>query len=181
MDRTWRESRVTQTIFTILRLYVAYQWISSGAGKLFGAESSAWVGSQAGTAITGFFKGALTKTAGAHPDVSWWYGGFIQHIALPNAKVFSYIISYGEFLAGIAILIGFLTNIALLAAILMNLNYLMAGTISSNPLLLLLEVILLWGGVATYYFGVDRVFIPRWRRYRMDRQKRREEGTETKS
>lgn len=170
MQLTWRESRVTQIIFTLLRLYVGYQWVMSGYEKVFGAQSASWVGANAGTAVTGFLQGALAKTGGAHPDVSWWYGGFIENVALPNAQVFSYLVAFGELLVGVGLILGFLTNIALLAGILMNTAYLMAGTVSTNPFNLILEVILLWGGVATYYWGIDRVFIPRWRKYRMARR-----------
>ena len=172
MDLTWRESRITQIIFTIIRLYVAYEWITAGFNKVFGANAEKWVGSQAGTAVTGFLQGALQK------DISWWYAGFIENIALPNATLFSYVIAWGELLAGIGIAIGFLTNIALLGTILMNTAYLMAGTISTNPQLLILEVILLWGGVATYYFGVDRIFLPRWRKYRLRREEHKLEHDE---
>lgn len=42
----------------------------------------------------------------------------------------------------------------------MNLNFLLAGTISTNPVFLALEVILLFAGVGSYYWGIDRLAIP---------------------
>lgn len=163
----WRESKLMQVVWTILRVYVGWQWLSSGLGKTFGSGSAVWVGPKAGTAITGFLKGALAKTTGAHPDVQWWYGGFISDIALPNATLFSYIVAWGEVLVGVGLILGFLTTIALFAGILMNFNYLFAGTVSINAFLLLLEALLIWAGAAAYYWGIDRAFLPRWKKWRL--------------
>ena len=54
-------------LWLIVRLYLGYEWISSGLGKL---GSPAWTGSQAGAAVSGFAQGALSKTGGEHPDVT---------------------------------------------------------------------------------------------------------------
>jgi len=156
----FRESLTGTVIWTVLRVWVGWQWLTSGWGKVFGAGSEVWVGDKAGTAVMGFLKGALGKTVGEHPDVQAWYGWFITHLALPNAKVFSYIIAYGEVLTGIALILGILTITALLAGVLMNLNYLLAGTVSINPVLLTVEAILLYVGPAVYYIGLDRWLIP---------------------
>lgn len=165
----WRESKFMQVVWTIVRVYVGWEWLSAGFEKTFGSGSAAWVGAKAGTAITGFLKGGLAKTAGDHPQVQSWYGWFLSHIALPNATFFSYIIAWGEFLVGVGLIIGCLTTIALFAGILMNLNYLFAGTVSTNAQLLLLEALLLWAGAAAYYWGVDRVFLPRWKKWRLEK------------
>lgn len=165
----WRESRLSQVIWTILRVYVGWQWLTAGLDKTIGPSSAVWVGPKAGVAITGFLKGALSKAAGAHPDVQWWYSWFIKSIALPNATAFGYAVAWGELLIGIGLILGFLTTIALLAAVFLNLNYLFAGTVSINPLLLFWEALLLWGGAATYYWGIDRAFLPRWKRIRLNR------------
>jgi thiosulfate dehydrogenase (quinone) large subunit len=163
----WRESRLMQVIWTVIRVYVGWEWLSAGIGKTFGPGSAAWVGPNAGAAVTGFLKGALAKTGGQHPDVQWWYASFIQNIALPNAKTFGYAVAWGEILVGLGLILGFLTTIALLAGILMNMSYLLAGAISTNPILLFLSGLLLWAGAAAYYWGIDRVFIPRWKKWRL--------------
>ena len=66
----------------IIRLSLGYAWRSAGWGKLTN-PAGAWVGVTAGTAISGFLKGALAKTTGDHPDVSGWYATFLQQVALP--------------------------------------------------------------------------------------------------
>lgn len=165
----WRESKLMQVVWTIVRVYVGWEWLSAGFGKTFGSSSAAWVGANAGTAVTGFLKGGLAKATGEHPQVQSWYGWFIEQIALPNATLFSYIVAWGELLVGVGLIIGFLTTIALFGGILMNLNYLFAGTVSTNAQLLVLEALLLWAGAAAYYWGVDRVFLPRWKKWRLEK------------
>ena len=169
MAAAWRESRLMQVIWTVIRVFVGWEWLSAGFDKVFGAGSAAWVGPKAGTAVTSVLKGALTRTSGQHPDVQWWYASFIQNVALPNAKTFSYVVSWGELLVGIGLILGFLTTIALLAAVLMNMSYLLAGAISTNPILLVWEALLLWAGAAAYFWGIDRAFLPKWKRWRLSK------------
>src|SRR5437870_3560951 len=76
----------------LLRLYVGYEWITAGWGK----ATSGWLGGEAGTAIQGFFAGAIGKASGAHPAVSAWYAYFLNNIAAPHAALFSYLITFGE-------------------------------------------------------------------------------------
>lgn len=159
--QNWRDSQLVRLLATLLRLYLGYSWTVSGYGKVFGASREVWVGSQAGVAVTGFLKGALTKTGGAHPDVQSWYAWFINHLALPNAKVFSYMVASGELLTGIALLLGGFTTVALFVSLLMNFNYLLAGAVSVNPIFIIEALILLWLGRAAYYWGVDRWLLPR--------------------
>ena len=70
-------------------------------------------------------------------------GGFGSHVVVPHATIFSYVITFGELLVGIAIILGAFTGIAAFFGAMMNLNYLFAGTLSINPLLLLIELFLI--------------------------------------
>ncbi|MDA8440942.1 MAG: DoxX family membrane protein [Peptococcaceae bacterium] len=164
---SYKDSMIGRVIWTVIRVWVGWQWVTSGWEKL---NSPVWVGSKSGVAIEGFLHGAMTKSLGLHPDVQAWYAWFVNTVAIPNGKLFSYIIAYGEFLAGVGILLGFLTVPALIAAALMNLNYLLAGTVSTNPILLVLEAVLLFVGAPVWYFGLDAVFWPYWKHRRL-RQK----------
>lgn len=162
----WRNSSWARAIWTILRVYLGWSWLTSGFGKVFGSNSTVWVGDKAGIAVTGFLQGALAKTSGPHPDVQWWYAWFIQHMALPNAKIFSYFVAWGELLVGIALILGAFTTLALLAGLLMNFSYLLAGTVSANPVFQIQELILLFAGAAAFYWGVDRWLWPLVKRSR---------------
>lgn len=162
----------------VVRLYAAYEWLTAGWVKLTGVDlafgpdfgkysaKSQWVfnGSN-GAGMKGFVTFALSKAPGgklasAHPDVPGWYASFLKDFVLPNAGFFSYVITFGEVLVGLGLLVGALTGIAAFFGLFMNLNYLFAGTVSINPTLgvTCLFLVLAWR-VAGYY-GVDRYLLP---------------------
>jgi len=145
-------------VWFIVRLYVGYEWLIAGWEKI---KNPVWVGSKAGIAVKGFLMGALAKAAGEHPDVSSWYANFIQHFAIPHAVFFSYAVSYGELLVGIALILGLFTGIAAFFGTFMNLNYLFAGTVSTNPLLLLLQLFLILAWRTAGWIGLDSYVLPR--------------------
>jgi DoxX. len=144
-------------VWTVLRIWLGYQWITAGWEKITGGG---WVGSSAGTAISGFLNGAVAKATGEHPAVQMWYADFIKSVALPNAKVFSYLIAYGELLAGISLILGALTIVGLLGGAFMNLNYMLAGTTSTNPTMYTVAFLLILAGAGAYSIGLDRFILP---------------------
>ena len=144
-------------VWLILRVYVGWQWLTAGWAKV---TSAAWVGPQAGTAIQGFLQGALKKTAGAHPDVSSWYAFFINNVAALHTVFFSYLVAYGELLVGIALILGIFVGIASFFGAFMNFNYLFAGTVSINPLLLFVELFLILAWRNAGWLGIDRWLLP---------------------
>ena len=147
-------------LWTLVRLYVGYEWLIAGWGKATN-PAGVWVGAKAGAAVTGFLTGALKKTGGDHPDVQGYYGWFIQHVALPNATFLSYAVTFGEIFVGIALILGLFTGIAAFFGGLMNTNYLMAGTVSSNPMLFVLATLLVLAWRTSGYWGLDRWLLPR--------------------
>ena len=150
-------NKYVSVIWTILRIWLGYQWITAGYEKII---DPVWVGTKAGVAITGFLNGAIAKASGDHPSVEGWYASFIREFALPNAKVFSYIVAYGEVLVGISLILGLFTIVGLLAGGFMNLNYMLAGTTSTNPKLYTVTFILLVAGAGAYIIGLDRFALP---------------------
>ena len=144
-------------VWLLLRLYVAYTWVTAGWEKVM---SPAWVGSQAGTALHGFLAGAVAKSSGANPAVASWYAWFVSNVALPHVTTFSYIISFGELAVGVGLVLGAFTGIAAFFGAFMNLNYLFAGTISVNPLLLLIELFLILAWRNAGWLGLDRWLLP---------------------
>ena len=141
-----------------LRIWLGWQWLGAGWGKF---NNPAWIGDKAGTSIGGYFKGVLTDAASARPDVTGWYADFIQNFAVPNAVFFSYLITFGEIAVGLGLILGAFTGIAAFFGTFMNLNFLFAGTVSSNPLLLVctLFLILAWRNAGR--IGLDRWLLPK--------------------
>lgn len=146
-------------LWMIIRLYLGYEWLMAGWGKLV-HPAGVWVGAKAGAAVTGFIQGALTKTGGDHPDVSGWYASFLQQVALPNAVLFSYLVTFGEIFVGVALILGLLTGFAAFFGGFMNASYLFAGTVSTNPLLLLLAIVLILAWRVAGHWGLDRWVLP---------------------
>jgi thiosulfate dehydrogenase [quinone] large subunit len=120
----------------------------------------AWTGSKAGSSIAGFAAGALKKTAGDHPDVTGWYAGFLQSVVIPNAALWSWAITLGEMAVGIGLILGLFTGIAAFFGGMMNANYLLAGTISTNPLLFILATWLVLAWRVAGYWGLDYWLLP---------------------
>lgn len=143
-------------VWLLLRLYVGYEWLMAGWEKFTGG----WVGSGAGSAITGFFKGVLAQTTGAHPNVSSWYAFFIQNFAIAHPVFLSYLVTYGEIAVGIGLILGVFTGIAAFFGAFMNFNYLFAGAVSINPLLLLIELFLILAWRNAGWLGIDRWLLP---------------------
>ena len=160
-----RNPKVTGLVWLIARLWLGYEWLMAGYEKVFGEGSAAYVGSKAGSGVAGFLKGALAKSTlnptlpaaqAAHPTVQTWYAYLVRDVFLPNATLFSYLVAFGELLVGIALIVGIFTHFAALMGVLMNLSYLFAGTTSTNPQMLVVGLtIVLVGGVAVGYYGID--------------------------
>ena len=143
-------------IWLIIRLYVGYAWLKAGWGKL---TTDVWTGDQAGTALTGFINGVLAK-AEEGGDVTGWYASFLENTVLPNAKVFSFMVAYGELLVGLGLIFGLLTGIAAFFGGLMNVSFLFAGALSSNPLLFILATWLVLAWKVAGWYGLDRWALP---------------------
>lgn len=151
-------------VWLLLRLYVGWEWLSAGWAKL-GVAS--WTGSDAGGTLSGFVNGALAKTGGAHPDVQVWYGYFLEHFVLPHAGLWSHVVVYGEILVGIGLILGAFTGVAAFFGVFMNFNYLLAGTVSTNPILLLFGLLLVLAGRTAGILGFDSMLLP-WFVKKMD-------------
>ncbi len=141
----------------IVRVYVGWQWVSAGWEK---THDAVWVGKSAGGALSGFIHGALQKTTSAHPDVQGWYAYFLEHIVLPHANTWAHVVAYGELLVGIALIVGLFTGIAAFFGLFMNLSYLLAGTVSINPILFTLSIGIILAWKIAGYYGFDYYALP---------------------
>lgn len=144
-------------VWLVIRLYCGYQWLQAGVEKV---SNPAWFGTSAGSALTGFINGALQKSTGDHPDVTSWYASFLQAFVLPHAAFFSNLVSVGELLVGLGLIVGGLTGVAAFFGTVMNANYLFAGTLSTNPVLFILGTWLVLAWRVAGWWGVDRWLLP---------------------
>ncbi len=150
----------------IVRVYAGFQWFDAGWGKLtgqpiIGAAEHKWVFSVSdGAAIKGFVAGALAKSNGANPSVQGWYAWFLKNFVQTAPAFWAYLITFGELLVGLGLIVGALTGVAAFFGLAMNLNYLLAGTVSTNPILGGLAILLVLAWRIAGYYGVDRYLLP---------------------
>lgn len=142
-------------LWFVLRMNVGAEWFAAGWEK---THSAAWGAS--GTALTGFINGAIAKSSGSSPAVQGWYANFLHDFVLPNAGFFSFLVTWGELAVGLGVLLGALTGIAAGFGVLMNLNYLLAGTVSVNPILGMFGLFLCFSWRVCGWIGADRWLLP---------------------
>ncbi|WJP99229.1 DoxX family protein [Geobacillus stearothermophilus] len=158
----WLREHVTASVLMVVfRLYLGYEWMTAGWEKI-----------TQGFDATGFLKGALAKAAGEHPAVQSWWAAFIEHVALPNVGLFNVLVPWGEFLVGIALILGLFTTFAALMGAVMNFAFMFSGTTSTNPQMVLLTVFLLVAGANAGRYGLDRWVLPYLRHWWTDKTHR---------
>jgi thiosulfate dehydrogenase (quinone) large subunit len=145
-------------LWLVVRVYVGYQWLTSGIGK---AANPAWV--VTGEALKGYWTRAVAfPEAPARPLITFdWYRVFLQSMLDSNSHVwFAKLLVVGEILVGIALILGIFTAIAAFFGGFMNWNFMMAGTASTNPVLILLSILLILAWRNAGHWGLDRFVLP---------------------
>lgn len=145
-----RNNKLFAGVLAFLRIYIGYQWITAGWGKITGGGFDA----------SGFLQGAIASAGGEHPAVQGWWATFLEAVALPNAELFTFLVMWGEFLVGIALILGIFTNFAALMGITLNFAFLFSGTVSTNGQMILITFFLIIAGYNAGKYGLDRWVIP---------------------
>jgi thiosulfate dehydrogenase [quinone] large subunit len=141
-------------LWLIVRLYVGYNWLHAGLGKL---SEPGWV--QTGASLKAFWERAVAiPAAPARPPIAFgWYRVFLQALLDAGAYTwFSKLVVAGEILIGIALMLGLFTGIAAFFGGFMNWNFMMAGSASINPMLFLLAMLLVLAWKIAGWWGLDR-------------------------
>ena len=144
-------------VWLILRLYLGYEWITAGLHKL---ETPAWI--QTGTALKGYWTAAVAvPDAPAQPVITYgWYRAFLQFLLNHQSYVwFAKLVSVGEFLVGVALVLGLFVGLAAFFGGFMNFNYMLAGTTSTNPVFFVLAILLMLAWKTAGYWGLDRIVL----------------------
>jgi thiosulfate dehydrogenase [quinone] large subunit len=145
-----RNNKIAAGILVFLRVYIGYQWMVAGYGKITGGQFDA----------SGYLQGAVAAAGGENPTVQAWWGTFLETVALPNAELFTSLVMWGELLVGIALILGIFTNFSALMGVTMNFAFLFSGTVSTNAQMVLITVIIIAAGANAGKYGLDRWVIP---------------------
>ncbi len=127
-----------------LRIFIGIGWIRASLEKIIE------VGWYDGSALSDFLQAHLESGAMVFP----FYRSLVENIFLPNAFAMSWIIMIGQFLVGVAMLVGFFTNFALLWGLFMNLNFILAGEVNPSAFYVVIQLVLFVGNVGAI-LGLD--------------------------
>lgn len=152
MFMNWLRNNVYASVILLFaRLYLGWEWLSAGWGKITGEGFSA----------AKFLEKAVANPVVSHDEIIYpTYTAFLQNFALPNVDLINFMIPYGEFLVGLGLLLGCLTTAAGFFGLVMNFAFMFAGTVSSNPWLILITFFVVMAGRNAGYFGLDRFLFP---------------------
>lgn len=148
----------TAPLWLVVRLYVGYIWFMAGWEKL---QDPVW---NSGQALNGFVQNALTKTTGPHPDVAWWYAHFLQSSVLAHLSLWTHLVPLGELCIGLGLMFGLFVGAAAFFSVFMSYNFLLAGTVSINPILIFFGFLLMLARRVAGRIGLDRYIAPRLRK-----------------
>jgi thiosulfate dehydrogenase [quinone] large subunit len=144
-------------LWLLVRLFLGYEWIQAGLHKI---EDPKWV--DGGAALQGFWTNAVKLPETGRPPIAFdWYRSFIQYM-LDNEFYtwFAPLVAYGEFLIGVALIVGAFVGIAAFFGAFMNWNFIMAGAASTNGMLFAIAVALILAWKVAGWYGADRYLLP---------------------
>lgn len=161
-DPPWAKFLYSDTRFSVvwlaLRLWVGWSWLDAGWHKV---QEPAYT--QTGEAIKAFWtRIAAVPAPPAKPTITYdWYRGFIQGM-LDNGwyTTFGPLVAWGETLVGVALILGAFTGVAAAVGGFMNVNFMLAGSASTNPTLLIASVFLVLAWKTAGYIGLDNILLP---------------------
>lgn len=98
-----------------------------------------------------------------------FYREFIQQVVLPNASVFAAMVTWGELLVGVLLILGLFTRLSAVVALVLTVNYMFAKgawfwTPSSNDAAFAAISVALLIGAAGRTLGLDAFLAQRWPR-----------------
>lgn len=146
-----------------IRLFVGFSFLEAGLHKLLPegkAMGAGWL--DGGASLLGYWKGAVAIPETGRPAITFeWYRDFLNLLIANDAQTwFAYLIVFGEIAVGLGLIFGALSGIAAFFGITMNMSFLLAGSASTNPVLLMMGIGLMLAWRVCGYYGLDRYLLP---------------------
>jgi thiosulfate dehydrogenase [quinone] large subunit len=140
-----------------IRIFLGVSWLEGGWHKV---TDPAWM--DTGAAIRGYWERAVVIPESGRAPINYdWWRAFLQGLLDADAHVwFGKLIAVGELAVGLGLIFGALVGIAAFGGILMNVSFLLSGSTSTNPVLLLLGVLVVMGWKVAGWIGLDRYLLP---------------------
>ena len=146
-----------------IRLFVGFAFLEAGLHKLLPAGKAIGAGwLDGGASLLGFWNNAVAIPEGGRPAITFeWYRDFLNLLINNDAQHwFGYLIVFGEIAVGLGLIFGALSGIAAFFGITMNMSFLLAGSASTNPVLLMMGIGLMLAWRVCGYYGIDRYLLP---------------------
>ncbi len=135
----------------VLRIFFGLFFIRAGTEKL---------GNFSGQTLTYILTSWINGGNGVPPNPYPWYVDFLKGTVIPHAALFAGLVTAGEILVGIGLLLGLFTPIVALIGAFLNLNYYLAGAQTGasdqglNAMFIVVQILFSLACVGQYY-GVD--------------------------
>lgn len=144
-------------LWLLVRAYVGWQWLTDGWVKF---NDPAWM--QTGEALRAHWQRILLlPDAGRDPAVAEWYRALLERTVADGHYVWwAKVIVLGEQAVGIALLLGAFTGLAAAAAAIMSWNLMLTGSVSGDPALFVLAVLLMLAWKTAGFYGLDHWLLP---------------------
>lgn len=155
--RFMRRGQDAAPLYLGLRLFLGYEWIHGGWTKL---SDPKWF--QTGESLRAYWERAAAIPQQGRPAITYpAYRALIQYM-LDNGwhTWFNQLIIWGELLVGLGLIVGGLTAIAAFFGLLLNFSFMFAGSTSSNPTLIILAAVIIYGWRVAGWWGLDRILLP---------------------
>lgn len=145
-------------IWTVVRVLLGLAWLEAGWHKI---TEPGWM--ETGESLLGFWTRAVAIPESGRPAISFdWYRGFLQSMIDAGAYTwFAKLIAIGEVMIGVGLIVGAFVGIAAFFGALMNFNFIMAGSASTNGLLLIAAIGLVLAWKVAGYYGADYFLLSR--------------------
>ena len=90
-----------------------------------------------------------------------WYQAFLDLLLVTNSELwFGKLVAMGELAIGLGLILGAFVGVAAFFGGLMSWSFLMAGTVSTNPIMFAVTGLLILAWKTTGYYGLDRYLLP---------------------
>lgn len=153
--RAW----VRATLWAVLRIWVGWQFLTAALSKI---GDPVWTGAHAGVAVRGFLGFAISPmmTSGPHPNVLAPYAWLTKTVLLTQTPTLSYLVTAGEFLVGVTMILGLCTRVAALGGVFLNSVYLLSGSAGLNVPMFAIGLSIVLVGTTAGLIGLDSVALP---------------------
>ena len=144
-------------LWLVARVYLGWLWLDAGRQKL---RQDAWM--DGGAAVRDAWERTVHSPEQDRLPLAYdWYRDVLQFML--DREWYTWVgpvVAVGETLLGIALILGLFTGLAALLGSVLSINGMLAGAAATNPVLLILTIMLMLAWKTAGWIGLDRWVLP---------------------